>query len=115
MAKVGYSEDFCYFWSDMQIQDDTTQMYKTAMKLFIMLKMSDSMSNLEEDANRFNFANQEAKMVEDQPFEVADLGEEEFGFDVGAAANMPDTIFKVEEFKHAMERGESDYIYHTFV
>jgi len=40
-------------------------MYKTAMKLFIMLKMSDSMSNLEEDANRFNFANQEAKMVED--------------------------------------------------
>jgi len=34
MAKAGYSEDFCYFWNDMSIQDDSTMMFKTAKKLF---------------------------------------------------------------------------------
>ena len=100
MAQVAYYDDICRFLRDLKIQDDTTLMYQTAIQLFDLCKVTDFMANIEEDAA--NLVNQF------EPYEVDGdddiVLEEEIGFDV-TATDMHDMTFKIEEFRHALERG----------
>lgn len=52
MAKVAYYNDICRFLNDLKIQDDSTVMYRTAIKLIDLCKVTNFMANIEEDAAR---------------------------------------------------------------
>ena len=52
MAKVAYYDDICRFLNDLKIQDDSTVMYRTAIKLIDLCKVTKFMANIEEDATR---------------------------------------------------------------
>ena len=111
MAKVAYYNDICRFLNDLKIQDDSTVMYRTAIKLIDLCKVTDFMANIEEDA---------AKMAQEQGSnefalspELNGIGGEEI--DLGVQPVVTDMLFKIDEFKHALERNLNEDVYHTLV
>ena len=111
MAKVAYYNDICRFLNDLKIQDDSTVMYRTAIKLIDLCKVTNFMANIEEDA---------AKMAQEQGSnefalspELNGIGGEEV--DLGVQPVVTDMLFKIDEFKHALERNLNEDVYHTLV
>lgn len=113
MAKAAYYDDICRFLRDLKIQDDSTVMYKTAIKLFDLCKITEFMANIEEDAANYIAQAPESFTEEAAADDEIGLGEE-IGLDV-PATDMSDMTFKIEDFRRALERGQHEYVYHTLV
>ena len=47
-----YKDFICEFVSFLQIQDETTLMYQTGMELIKLCKMTQSMANIEQEAEK---------------------------------------------------------------
>mmetsp|Transcript_13092 Transcript_13092/g.17728 ORF Transcript_13092/g.17728 Transcript_13092/m.17728 type:complete len:96 (-) Transcript_13092:2124-2411(-) len=95
MARVAYYEDILRFTNDLKIQDDSTIMYQSAIKLIDLCKLTNFMANIEDDATRLATEAQENNDFGMAP-EANCIGEE-VDLDVQPVAS--DIVFKIDEFK----------------
>jgi len=98
-----YYETICEFINFLQIQDESTLMYKTGRQLIDLCKMTNSMANIEKDAMNWQQDNALAAL------EAEDLMLGQEGIQI---AEVP---FKIDEFKSALAAGNEVAIYDAFV
>ena len=87
-------------------------MYKTGMKFVELCKMTDSMRNIEAQATAIQDEKDDSAVADDEGFGS--------GSATGVAATADQSrqqhvIFKAEDFKEALSKGEELTLYHTLV